>query len=110
MLVPLDQLLKEDNIPLICTAWMKKEALKYLLLLCLGDSLPFTKQMDKRPAIPLVCEVATSEAQSCLHSISFCGNSVLKIDEIHQCNPSSISSFRCDFMEAPCHFRYKHHL
>lgn len=62
----------------------------------------------KDPQSFLVCEVATSEAQSCLHGISFCGNRALKIDAIHQCNPPSISSFLCDFVGAPCHFRYKH--
>lgn len=41
----------------------------------------------KDPQSFLVCEVATSEAQSCLHGISFCGNRALKIDAIHQCNP-----------------------
>lgn len=62
----------------------------------------------KDPQSLLVCEVAASEAQSRLHGISFCGNGALKIDAIHQCNPPSNSSFLCDFMEPPCHFRYKH--
>jgi len=41
VLVPLDQLLKEDNIASICTALDEKEALKYSSLLALGGCLPF---------------------------------------------------------------------
>lgn len=105
-LTPLDQLLEEVDTQHSSSPPKWKRGSEIFIIFSFADCWLLPSRWIKGPQSFLVCEVATSEARSCLLGFSFCADRTLKIDVIHQCNPSSISSFLCD--SQPCHFRCKH--